>query len=171
MLLSVIPFFIDIVSTVFFCTTCRWPRHFFSHFFCVLYNKYFSVSLLRSIAVQFFILSISYVYIAPAVSFHVQTVVQCWLHSPTLLPWFSCCKGRDFFLFIFYYLPLQLFFCAVGRVCTKAWRSLCHFFLHVLYNKYFLSSLLGVDCRLVLYGTVSFFIFHAITRKFRFRAC
>lgn len=63
MLLSVIPFFIDIVSTVFFCTTCRWSRHFFSHFFCVLYNKYFSVSLLRSIAVQFFILSISYVYI------------------------------------------------------------------------------------------------------------
>jgi hypothetical protein len=141
MLLSVIPFFIDIVSTVFFCTTCRWPRHFFSHFFCVLYNKYFSVSLLRSIAVQFFILSISYVYIAPAVSFHVQTVVQCWLHSPTLLPWFSCCKGRDFFLFIFYYLPLQLFFFAVGRVCTKAWRSLCHFFcmfctINIFYRRY-----------------------------------
>lgn len=114
---------------------------FFSHFFCVSYNKYFSVSLLRSIAVQFFILSISYVYIAPAVSFHVQTVVQCWLHSPTLLPWFSCCKGRDFFLFIFYYLPLQLFFCAVGRVCTKAWRSLCHFFcmfctINIFYRRY-----------------------------------
>ena len=119
MLLSVIPFFIDIVSTVFFCTTCRWPRHFFSHFFCVSYNKYFSVSLLRSIAVQFFILSISYVYIAPAVSFHVQTVVQCWLHSPTLLPWFSCCKGRDFFLFIFYYLPLQLFFVPLVAYAQK----------------------------------------------------